>query len=105
MSRPSFQVNKLSKSAKKRRRSSPLWRALKDLIGHDPQGATIAGLLFGAGITTPEELRKMAYGDLIKIPGIGRSALSRIASIRHQLNVIHNAGKGDTDDPDQSPSG
>jgi hypothetical protein len=79
----------LSKSARKRRRKSPLYRSLRDLLGADGLASQVANLLFQAGITTPEELCRTSYVDVVQIQGIGRAGRQRIHAVRSALQLPH----------------
>lgn len=84
----------LSKAARKRRRKNPLYRSLRDLFGGDSLASQVANLLFQAGITTPEELCRAYYTDLVRIQGIGRAGMVRIHEVRGRLQLGRSVGAG-----------
>jgi len=78
----------LSKAARRRRRKNPLYRSMRDVLGGDVLASQVANLVFQTGITTPEELCRANYTDLVQIQGIGRAGMVRIHEVRSRLRAV-----------------
>jgi hypothetical protein len=71
----------------RKQRMDPVYQGLRDIIGRDPQGASIAAALARAGIDSPEKLRSLTYAEIHALPGLGVKARRRLSSIRSRLTT------------------